>query len=413
MLMCKGEFSVELTESAIFIASYVFSVIQNMVRDKFVEHAYISRLKGSNVFLPPQTHVKRVSQHESTLQPLVSVCIYNYNYGQYLRQCLESVITQTYENIEICFSDNASTDDSWTIALEYAARYPNKINLTRNRINYGPNVNLWNCVLNMRGKYLLKLCSDDAIRPKFIERCVSSLEQYSEAAFAMVHRDIMDESGLCISEAPFYEQSCLIPGNEQAAVYMMSSVNPSISQVFYNVAQTQGKRMAGNLNDRWFGDRIMDFHICCDSPIVYINEPLLLNRIHDKSESAQLDGNLLQCLGEYVLLHQLVDIAGNYPDMNKAKIRLPSAIEKLGRLCLRYCLRCLTQENEWAAKRYFHLSIAIFPAIESDGIFIELAHYWLKGREEKKDMLGKLIANSPEVLKRVGSYPVPQGSVLC
>ena len=57
--------------------------------------------------------------------PLVSVIVYNYNYGRYLSECFfDSVICQTYQNIEILFSDNASTDDSWEIAQSYSQKFP-------------------------------------------------------------------------------------------------------------------------------------------------------------------------------------------------------------------------------------------------------------------------------------------------
>jgi glycosyltransferase involved in cell wall biosynthesis len=410
--LCKGEYCVGLTSTAEFDAAYVARVINSLDTDKFIEHSYIFRLKRANVFLPPYSPLKILPEHERMRLPLVSVCIYNFNYGRYLRQCLESVFGQTYEKIEICFSDNASTDNSWDIALEYEEKYPGKISLTRNRMNFGPNVNLYNCGLNVRGKYVLKLTSDDALKPEFIERCVACLETNPEAAFAMVHRAIMDEDGQCSQEAPFYDQSCLIPGSEKAAVYMMSSVNPSISQILYNIRKTEGKRMAGNLNDRWFGDRIMDFHICCDFPMVYINEPLLLNRVHRNSESARLDGNLLQCMSEYVLLHQLADVAGNYNHMQKARDRLQPGLAKLGRLCLRYCLRCLTAGDEMGANRYFHLATAIFPGICDDCAYTELSQYWSSSPSEREMLLGQLM-KKVNLEKRTVSYSPPPGSIPC
>ena len=51
--------------------------------------------------------------------PLVSVCVPNYNYGHYLRNCFESILAQTYPNIEVIFNDNKSIDDSFEIAMEY------------------------------------------------------------------------------------------------------------------------------------------------------------------------------------------------------------------------------------------------------------------------------------------------------
>ena len=56
------------------------------------------------------------------IDPLVSVIIYNYNYGRYLSACFDSVINQSYQNIEILFSDNASTDDSWKIAQKLQSK---------------------------------------------------------------------------------------------------------------------------------------------------------------------------------------------------------------------------------------------------------------------------------------------------
>jgi glycosyltransferase involved in cell wall biosynthesis len=58
---------------------------------------------------------------------LVSITLHNYCYGRYLRKCLTSLVEQTYQDIEILFSDNASNDDSWAIACEFAEKYPKKM----------------------------------------------------------------------------------------------------------------------------------------------------------------------------------------------------------------------------------------------------------------------------------------------
>jgi glycosyltransferase involved in cell wall biosynthesis len=413
--LCKGEYCVELTSTAEFNPVYTALFINSLETDEIIENSQINRLtlyklKRANVFLPLYSPVKILPEHERVHHPLVSVCIFNFNYGRYLCQCLDSVFAQTYDNIEICFSDNASTDNSWEIALEYADKYPGKISLTRNRMNFGPSVNRYNCFLNQRGKYMLPLCSDDAMRPEFVERCVTALESHPDAAFAMVHRDIMDGDGQCSSEPPFYDKSCLIPGAEQAAVYMMSSVNPSVSQILYNIEKAQGMRSTGDVNDRWFGDRIADFHMCCYFPIVYIKEPLLLNRLHRHNDGARMDGNLLQCMTEYVLLHQLADMAENHKHMQKVRDRLQTGIEKLGHLCLRYCLRRLTVGDELSANRYFHLATAIFPGIRSDCTYTEFAGYWSSSPSDREKILEQLMKKA-NLEKRTISYSPPPGSI--
>ena len=178
-------------------------------------------------------------------RPLVSVLLFNYNYGRFLRECFEGVVNQTYDNIEINFSDNASEDESWEIAQEYADLYPGIVTITRNRINFGADANFANCWLNARGKYFIEMCSDDVMRPEFVERCVDVLEAHPEVGHVIVHRSIIDKHGEVFEEAPFYNRSCLIPGLEQAAVYMVAGVNPCVSQVCYCKGKIYGKVITG------------------------------------------------------------------------------------------------------------------------------------------------------------------------
>ena len=113
--------------------------------------------------------MKRTINLFDTENPLVSIRVFNYNYGSYLRECLESAVNQTYPNIEICFSDNCSTDESWGIALEYQRRYPEIFSIARNASNKGVYGNMVNCAVFTRGRYMLQLCSDDALANNFIE----------------------------------------------------------------------------------------------------------------------------------------------------------------------------------------------------------------------------------------------------
>ena len=406
--MARGRYYIRLSRNQAFNPSQILQTIATLDANPLCKHELVGRVSERSL---PKKLSAQIHSFEHRGQPLVSICVYNYNYGRYLAQCLDSIAAQTYGNIEICFSDNASTDDSWEIALGFARRYPGRMSLIRNRENFGATNNLENTRRSAKGKYLLLLCSDDAIKPDYIERCVTSLEQHPEAAFALVHREIIDDSGNSIDEPPFYDRTCMIPGEEQAAVYMMAAVNPSISHVLYNHEKLRTYTLPHSLTVRWFGQRLMDFFLCLESPIVYIKEPLLLNRIHGQSDGAAIDSSMVQGIGQYMLALQFAETASQY-GLQKPAARLGAAIEKIGRLCLRYCTTFLLRKDEVTALRYLHLAQALFPGVAIENNCVVLKKYWDVDAEERQRILEELAIQTETTTRKV-SYAPPPGSIPC
>jgi glycosyltransferase involved in cell wall biosynthesis len=399
MHMANGRYYAFLSSDQAFLPEYVKQCVNALQADSYARFDLVKR-KLKTIELPPSVQSK----------PLVSITVHNYNYGPYLRQCLSSVFSQTYTNIEVCFSDNASTDDSWCIAQEFALKYPERMYITRNRKNFGPNKNFLNCRLNVRGKYFLILCSDDSLAPECVERCVAAMEAYPESAFAMVHRAIIDEYDHRSEEPPFYNQTCLIPGPEQAAVYMMSSVNPSISQIMYrsNVALELFEVPYG-VACNWYGNRYLDFDLCCKYPIVYIKDPLLLHRVHSRSDTSWVVENLIDVLGPYVLNHEFALMAS---PLNLPKVieRLPQALRKSSGICMRYCSRLIVEGNEAVALRYYHLAMALTAEITGDPNFRQIQEYWIANDVKKREIAKTLLCEDNLVTRSI-SYDPPPGSV--
>ena len=109
------------------------------------------------------------------MNPLVSVIIPVYNVSPYLRESLDSVISQTYTNLEIIAVDDGSTDDSGRICDEYAEKD------TRIKVIHQANRGLSaarNAGLNaMTGEYVAFLDSDDALYPEMVECMVKGMEK--------------------------------------------------------------------------------------------------------------------------------------------------------------------------------------------------------------------------------------------
>ncbi|WP_025209239.1 glycosyltransferase [Hippea sp. KM1] len=111
------------------------------------------------------------------MRPLVSVSSACYNHKEFLDEYFDSVLSQTYKNIEIVIGDDASIDGSQEILLKYKKKYPNKIKLILNEKNLGITQNSINVLKACRGKYIALVATDDLMLPAKIEKQVEVLEK--------------------------------------------------------------------------------------------------------------------------------------------------------------------------------------------------------------------------------------------
>jgi glycosyltransferase involved in cell wall biosynthesis len=112
-------------------------------------------------------------------QPFVSVVTPVYNGAKYLAACMESVLRQTYPNLEYVVLDNASTDDTPAIAARFAAADA-RVRVVRNDATL-PMIRNWNAALALiapDSAYCKVVHADDVIYPEFLERMVALAERH-------------------------------------------------------------------------------------------------------------------------------------------------------------------------------------------------------------------------------------------
>ena len=109
-------------------------------------------------------------------KPRLSIGLPVFNGEKYLRQALDSVITQTYRDFELIISDNASTDKTQQICLEYTKR-DNRIRYYRSKKNNGAAWNFNNVFKLSLGEYFKWISHDDMMAPNLVSRCMSAIER--------------------------------------------------------------------------------------------------------------------------------------------------------------------------------------------------------------------------------------------
>jgi len=107
--------------------------------------------------------------------PLVSVMITSYNQKDIIWRAIESVLGQTFQNIQIVIADDSSTDGSQELLKEFSRKYPNKIKLVLSSFNQGIARNKNNGFRNCDGEFITYLDGDDYYFPGKIARELEAL----------------------------------------------------------------------------------------------------------------------------------------------------------------------------------------------------------------------------------------------
>ena len=112
----------------------------------------------------------------------VSILIPVYNREDYIGPCIESALSQTYPNLEVIISDNASTDRTWQVVQQYVAQ-DSRVKAVQNESNLGP-VRNWKVAVDLAtGAYGKILWSDDLISSNYIESCLVMLCEQTAVSY--------------------------------------------------------------------------------------------------------------------------------------------------------------------------------------------------------------------------------------
>ncbi|WP_158994425.1 glycosyltransferase family 2 protein [Mucilaginibacter sp. L196] len=107
--------------------------------------------------------------------PLVSIALCTYNGEKYLSQQIDTLLAQTYHNLEIIAVDDCSSDNTHNILLNYAKKYPG-FTVYRNEINVGFLRNFETALGYCKGEYISFCDQDDLWHPNKVELTVAAIK---------------------------------------------------------------------------------------------------------------------------------------------------------------------------------------------------------------------------------------------
>ena len=137
---------------------------------------------------------------DRTTEELISVVVPVYNVEKYLERCVDSIIKQTYKNLDIILVDDGSQDNSGKICDKYKEKY-NNIQVIHQK-NQGLSIARNNGLAIAEGNYITFIDSDDWIKKDMIESLFNAMHKYKADIASVAVYDVYD-SGQVIKNVKY------------------------------------------------------------------------------------------------------------------------------------------------------------------------------------------------------------------
>lgn len=121
------------------------------------------------------------------MNPFFSICIPNYNYAHYLKETVDSVLCQDFDDFEIIIIDNCSTDNSWEIIQSFSDP---RIKKYRNNYNIGFAPNLQVAISKASGEFINLLSADDKMKLGTLKKYYEVINQETDKTNLFLLSDI-------------------------------------------------------------------------------------------------------------------------------------------------------------------------------------------------------------------------------
>lgn len=220
-------------------------------------------------------------------KPLVSLIVLSYNQEKYIREAVEGALAQTYDRLEIVFSDDCSTDASHSIIESVLSAYVgrHKIIVNRNSENLGIARHVNKAFSIASGDIIAVAAGDDISLPQRISQTVQAFEKAPDISYVDLEKVVIDERGYLKENAHLNAA-----GGEEIFIDINHYVN-GVGPLKFNGAGRALSRSVitsfGPLLDETPTEDTTYFLRCLlKGRGLYLNKPGILYRQHSRSLSS-------------------------------------------------------------------------------------------------------------------------------
>lgn len=215
----------------------------------------------------------------------ISIVITSYNYQKYLKDTINSVISQTCSDWEMIVVDDASTDCSVDIINEFA-KNDSRIKLIQNKENLGLKKSLQIGLKNCSGQWIAFLESDDMWRADYLEKKSSIINEHPDTVLIFNDVELFGDENKIKLIKPSFERNKKFLDKQVFPKNMFRDLNVQNRIVTFSSVMVK-KEALNNINWDVPVDKLLDWwlyiQIAYKNNFFYIPEKLTRWQIHPKS----------------------------------------------------------------------------------------------------------------------------------
>lgn len=286
-------------------------------------------------------------------QPRFSVLIANYNNGRFLEDCFNSLLSQTYQNFEVVFVDDASRDDSLSVVNQYKKHL--NFNVIVNPVNKGQGYSKYVCFNMAKGDIMGLLDPDDALTPDAIETMVEAHEENPEYSIIYSNHSICDKD-LNITH-PKIEVVGQIPKGESHLTYPHKAISAFATYKKEVYKKTEGlDATLLRAPDQDLYGKLEEV-----APVLYIDKSLYLYRWHENGLSTLNENPAKAFYWKMIVLEKAYKRRSKAKSLIVPKIKWRNLKAEWGNYYVISSLNKLKDKNKKAALKYWLYSLPYIP----------------------------------------------------
>ena len=241
----------------------------------------------------------------------VSVIVPNYNHAPYLKQRIESILNQTFQDFELILLDDCSTDGSRDIMEAYRGN-PHVSHIVYNENNSGSAFRQWDKGIELaQGAWIWVAESDDYADSTFLERLMTEVAKVSDCSLAYAATWWVDEQGKKLWETPKGDQINVYPGKDfiKQKLAVCNSI-ANVSECIFRHDCYRPLESQRYEHMRLCGDWFFYVLLAEQGSVVEVDEPLSYYRQHKKNISSDAEHRGLTFIEGADVLEYMIEHCG-------------------------------------------------------------------------------------------------------